>query len=511
MKPCNSLFLFGSLVVAFSTLAQPVITVPLTNQWVLLGTPVTLAIGVSGTGPFSYQWRLNGSNLPPALIVSAAGNGTTGFAGDGGPATAGEFQYPYGLAMDGSGDVYVADPYNQRIRKFTPDGRITTVAGTGVSGFSGDGGFATNAMLNSPWRVAVDSTGNLFIADSFNFRIRKVDSTGFITTVAGNGLPGYAGDNIAATNTSIAGDQVAIDRNGNLYIGGGSDCRIRRVDPEGIIHTVAGSGTFGFRGDGGFATNAQIGWCYGGIGLDKDGNLLIADTDNYRVRKVDANGIITTIAGGGLRNPADDIPATNATLTELRAVTSDAFGNILIIDGNRVRCVDANGLIHAAAGSGDAGNGGDGGSALNAEMRAPGALAADPLGGFFVSDSWNSRVRHVVPSNQHVLPLGRTTFANDGTYSVIVTDRFFDAISSANLVVADLPRFQSSWMDGNTLNFMWSTTPTLSYQVQYASDPASLNWTNLGAPITATNSTTTVQDAINPDAQRFYRVELLLP
>jgi sugar lactone lactonase YvrE len=277
------------------------------------------------------------------IITTVAGNGTAGFGGDGGPATSARLNSPFGVAVDSSGNLFIADFQNHRIRKVDAiTGIITTVAGSGptgflAGGFSGDGDPATSARLNSPFGVAVDSSGNLFIADSFNDRIRRVDaSTGIITTVAGGGF--VFGDGGPATSARLDFPSgVAVDSSGNLFIADTLNERIRRVDAStGIITTVAGGGFV--LGDGGPATSATLVLPFG-MALDAVGNLFIADRFNDRLRKVDAaTGIITTVAGIGTAGfSGDGGPATSASLAEPVGVALGAAGNLFIADSSNQR------------------------------------------------------------------------------------------------------------------------------------------------------------------------------
>jgi trimeric autotransporter adhesin len=230
--------------------------------------------------------------------------------GDGGPATAALLQLPTDVAFDPAGNMYIADGSNYRIRKVDRQGMITTVAGNGTPGFSGDGGPATAAQLDAhatsnkpPGSIAVDAAGNLYIADSFNGRVRKVDGQGIITTIAGNGGQAFSGDGGPAISATLAFPTgLAFAADGSLYISSAPsdfilDSRIRKIDPKGIITTVAGSGAVDFFGDGGPATAALLRYP-SGIGLDASGNLYIADLGNDRVRKIDQRGIINTVVGG---------------------------------------------------------------------------------------------------------------------------------------------------------------------------------------------------------------------
>ena len=279
--------------------------------------------------------------------TTIAGTGTQGFAGDGGPATAALLDSPAGIAVDSAGNLYVADTHNQRIRRLTAaTGVITTIAGTGIGGFSGDGGAATAAALDLPTALALDDSGNLFVADTNNHRIRRVDgSTGVISTVAGNGTEAFAGDGGPATSASIDSPAgIAVDSGGNLYLADTHNGRIREVVAgTGIISTLAGTGAFGFAGDSGSATSAALAWPRG-ITVDSSGNVFLADTNNHRIRRISAAGIMTTIAGQGTQTFAgDEAPAVAASLDSPRAVTLSPGGLVTLADtaNQRVRQIDA--------------------------------------------------------------------------------------------------------------------------------------------------------------------------
>ena len=357
--------------------------------------------------------------LPPpvessGLIVTIAGIGRGGYNGDGYLAVHKQLNYPLSVAADGAGNVYIADTSNHRIRKVnTATGEIVTVAGTGQWGFSGDGGPAVNARLDRPHGVALDGSGNLYIADTNNQRIRKVDASGRIATVAGNGALGFWGDGGPAVDAPLRFPfNVAADGSGNLYIADTFNNCIRKVDPAGRITTVAGTGAVGplngwFSGDGGPAVDAGLN-TPADVAVDRAGNLYIADTWNHRIRKVDPAGRITTVAGtggagatgldgGGYAGAGG--PAVSARLDAAAGVAVDDAGNLYIADWNnqRIRKVDAaSGTIAAIAGSGARGYGGDGGPPLRAVMNRPQAVALDGNGNLYVADSENNRIRRVI-------------------------------------------------------------------------------------------------------------------
>ena len=335
---------------------------------------------------------------PTGTISTFAGNGTPGFSGDKGAATRASLSEPFGLAVDRAGNLYIADTSNHRIRKVDASGIIVTVAGSEIAGFSGDGGLATSARLNAPTGVAVDRAGNLYIADTYNNRIRKVNTAGIITTAAGNGEARFSGDNIVATGTSLfAPFGLAVDRAGDLYIADTSNQRIRKVSAAGVITTVAGNGIEGFSGDGGAAVRASLDFPTGVV-VDDAGNLLITDQSNHRIRKVNTAGIISTIAGNGSDNfSGDDAAATKASLNLPVGAAVDAVGNLYIADSSnhRIRTVNSAGIIMTVAGNGIGGFSGDGGAAVSASLSSPGGVAEDAAGNLYIADTLNNRIRKV--------------------------------------------------------------------------------------------------------------------
>ena len=284
---------------------------------------------------------LKNANAQSYNINTFAGNGDT-ILGDGSAATAADLSTPTGVAIDAAGNVYIADYHNQRIRKVSPSGIISTFAGNGIQGYSGDGSAATAAELSYPNGVAIDAAGNLYIADRSNNRIRKVNTSGIISTFAGNGAAGYSGDGSSATVAELNNPYgVATDAAGNVYIADYFNNCIRKVNTSGIISTIAGNGIGNGSniGDGGTATAAEL-YYPTGVTTDAAGNVYIADVANQRIRKVNTSGVISTIAGNGTAGYSGD--GSSATAAELYypvGVATDAVGNIYIADedNNRIR------------------------------------------------------------------------------------------------------------------------------------------------------------------------------
>ena len=330
-----------------------------------------------------------------SIITTVAGNGTAGYSGDGGAATAASLKIPAAVAVDGSGNVYVADAFNSRIRKVSAAGIISTIAGTGIAGFSGDGGAATSANLYFPAGIAVDDSGNVYIADRGNAVIRKVSAAGIITTIAGQGFGGDGGLATAAWLSRPHG--LAIDGSGNIYIADDIDNRIRKISTSGIITTVAGIGSAGYSGDGSEATAAELNGPTG-VTLDLGGNLYIADSWNYCIRKVSTSGIITTIAGTGISGySGDGSAATMAQFTRPYGVAVDFSGNLYVADSGvaSIRKIDLSGTITSFAGNGSRGYSGDGGAATAAQIIGAWGVAVDGSGNLYISDGDNKRIRKV--------------------------------------------------------------------------------------------------------------------
>ena len=449
----------------------------------------------------SYNYRIR-KVLTSGVIMTVAGTGSCCYLGDNGAAVDARLYFPYDVTVDLGGSLYIADYYNRRVRKVIPSGTITTVAGNGASSsFGGDNGPAGLALLDTPAAVAVDTNGNLYIADRYNYRVRKVTPTGAITTLAGTGsgnddsgdggpatsaslypnsiavgadgnvyvgsaarvrkiaangiistvvgtgISGSSGDNGPAASAQIGYNirGLALDSAGNLYLADFNDCRVRKVTPAGIISTVAGTGIAGYSGDGGPGTNAQL-YYPSGLTVDAAGNLYIADANNVRVRKVDPDGTISTVAGNGYYgNDGDGGAASSASLGTPYSVTLDPAGNLYISTGNNtVRKVSAGGIISTIAGTGVPGYSGDGGAALNAQVNTPIGLAWDTSGRVYISDQNNNVVRVLQPAGTPVLALSKThsgNFArgqNGATWTLTVSNNAQTGATNGMVTVTDL-------------------------------------------------------------------------
>jgi sugar lactone lactonase YvrE len=336
------------------------------------------------------------------IVTTFAGTGSR-FAGDGGPARSANLALPSGVALDGVGNMYIADTNNNRIRRVNlASGVISTVAGNGIFGFSGDGGLATSASLAQPTAIAVDKNGNLFITDQDNYRIRKIVlATGIITSVAGNGGFGFSADNIPALAASLwAPTGLAIDSTGDVYFAESFGHRIRKVSmATGLISTIAGTGDPGYAGDNGPAANAKLN-SPANVSFDTSGNIFIADAGNGVVRRISAqSGNITTFAGTGVFGAlGDGGPATAANLVQPVSIAFDIVGNVYIVDSadNRVRKVSkATGKISTVTGRGLPSSGGDGGPAIDGYLHEPKSIAIDTVGNIYIADSRNDAIREV--------------------------------------------------------------------------------------------------------------------
>ncbi|MBI2688941.1 MAG: hypothetical protein HYX27_21775 [Acidobacteria bacterium] len=308
----------------------------------------------------------------------------------------------YNVALDSAGNIYTADQGTHQVYKTDLFGATTVIAGTGRAGFSGDGALAVNAQLNAPLGVAVAPDGTLYVTDYTNDRIRKIAPNGIITTIAGT-VGGFAGDGGPATAARLNGPiSIVLDPAGNIYFSDVNNFRVRKISTAGIISTVAGSGRLSLSGDGGLATAADAAPCW--IALGPDGSLYFTDdfdgrlNGNNRIRKVSTNGIITTAAGTGVAGySGDGGPATQAQIRSASGVAVDAGGNLFIADAAdaRIRKVDPSGKITTYAGNGTSGIGGDGGPALSAQLNFPSGMVTDSIGNLYVADVRNLRIRKV--------------------------------------------------------------------------------------------------------------------
>jgi sugar lactone lactonase YvrE len=362
-----------------------------------------LACGGSGDDGAAQPKHTDAASVDvvaPGAITTIAGGGRR--HGDRGPATKAQFCGPGDATLDSAGNMYIADggaycngPGGNTVRKIDADGVITTVAGSGSPGFSGDGGPATSAELNLPVAVAVDRKGNLYITDWNNYRIRKVDTKGTITTIAGTGEKGYSGDGGPARKAGLADPGgLAFDARGNLYVA--DHVAIRRIDRSGTIKTVAGNGKEGFSGTGGRATDAKM--TSSDVAFDRRGNMYFSDTLHDRVRMVDADGMMRPVAGSGELAPlGDGGPATAAALNFPVGVAVDGKGNVFIAEhhGDRVRKVDPDGTITTVAGTGESGFSGDRGPATKVKLNQPWGLLLGEPGLLYIADAFNARVRAV--------------------------------------------------------------------------------------------------------------------
>ena len=388
-------------------------------------------------------------------------NTIAGGTGDGGQATNTSFTV-CGIATDNFGNIYIADRGKNLVRKVNAiTGVISTVAGNGIEGYGGDGSIATNANLSYPMDVAIDNSGNLYIADQENFRIRKVDiTTGIINTVAGNGIFGFSGDGGLATSASISDIVgVDVDNNNNIYIADASNHRIRRVDAiTGIITTIAGNGTQGFGGDGGIAINANLSYP-SGVTHDQVGNIYIGDKSNGRIRKVEiSTGIISTFAGNGTSsaNNGDGGLAISASLGHPIGVIIDNSGNLFIADEftQRIRKVaNGTGIISTYTGNGTYGFGGDGGAATLANLGNPFGLAADNSGNIYIGDAGNFRVRKVNSSTGNISTVAGCQCIGDGaqaTYANLHNPIGIAINNSGNIFISDIGNNRIRKMNTNT-------------------------------------------------------------
>jgi sugar lactone lactonase YvrE len=388
--------------------------------------------------------------IASVVAIAATPTVTTvagGYLGDGKPATSGSFVLPVAVARDAKGNIYVSDGYNCRIRRISSAGVISTYAGTGICGYSGDGGPAISAMLSYSYGAAFDRHGNLLVADTGNNRVRKITPLGTITTIAGNGTYGYSGDGGDPLQASLAGPSaVCGDLTGNIYIADSGNYVIRMVDTSGIIHTVAGNHTYGFSGDGGPATSAQMTFAESVV-ADSSGNFYIADTGNKRVRKVDSTGEITTYAGNGsFGNTGGGGPATSASMGQPAGLVLTG-SKLHISTGSNIWDVKlSTQIITIVAGysNGTVGFNGDGYPAVSTGLSGPWGMTSDSAGNLIVADSGNDRVRKISGSNQVVTTIGGG-YVGDGGRAIAASlndslsdDSHIAFDPAGNLYIADI-------------------------------------------------------------------------
>ncbi|MDE1160665.1 MAG: Ig-like domain repeat protein [Acidobacteriaceae bacterium] len=376
---------------------------------------------------------------PARSASTVAGTGTVGFSGDGASATGATLASPSAVAYDAAGNLYIADANNHVIREVVKaSGAISTIAGTGVEGYDGDGGAATSALLDTPTGIAVDASGNVYIADSHNQRIRKV-SAGVITTIAGTGVAGFSGDGAAATAATLnLPSAVAVSSAGVVYIADTDNQRVRQVSSTGVITTIAGTGDQGYTGDGAAATAAALD-SPTGVAIGSTGIVYVADSHNQRVRAISAAGTMSTLAGSGTPTFSGDFggdgaSSTAALLAKPTGVSVDANGNVYVADTNnqRVRQLGG-GVIQTVEGSGGQGFGGDGGVATAAVLNAPKAVGVNAAGDVAVVDTLDQRVRGgLLPTitfgaqGVGVASAGQAvTVANTGTAAITVSSITF--------------------------------------------------------------------------------------
>ncbi len=360
-----------------------------------------IAIGPKGNIYISHRSQNRIRKIDQnGIVTTISGNGRAGFSGDEGPAINASLNFPAGLAFDSTGNLYIADRNNHRVRKIDPDGIITTIAGNGIPDYSGDNMKATETSLHFPSDVAIDKSGQIYISDRSNNRIRKVDTNGIITTYAGMGVPSYGGDFGPADEAFFKFPfGLTFDNQGNLFVADRGNNRIRKIDPDGTVYTVAGTGLFAIRGDYGPANQGDLAFPTD-VAADNKGNIYIADRNNNRVRKVDPDGIITTFMGTGLTHYNGDqgvASQSNLHLPFSLAIGSDQK-SLLVVDRShfRIRKVDfLSGRVKTIAGNGKSLLKGDGGPALGATLEGPSGITFNEKNEIIFADQMQNRLRKI--------------------------------------------------------------------------------------------------------------------
>jgi sugar lactone lactonase YvrE len=422
------------------------------------------------------------------MIKTIAGNGRQNFGGDGGasPLASIDLLFDGGLTTDRLSNIFFIDQSNQRIRKIdSRTGVITTVAGNGQEGFSGDGGQATQAALRNPRAITFDSTGNLLIADTGNNRVRRVDQTGVIRTIAGNGQMASNGDNGQATNASLVPVALSVNLVGDILIADGD--RVRSIDNRtNVISNVAGNGMRGFSGDGGLATNASFS-LISSIAVDKTGNLIIADTGNNRIRRVDLRTrVVTTIAGNGMRGfMSDGVPATMTSLFNPTGLTVDIDNNVIFADSfnHRIRRITRTGTIQTLAGT-RRGFDGDGEPAVSARLNKPTAVAVNLEGDLAISDTDNNSIRivkrfdrfNIAPDfSVSITPEAQSVVAGNSASFNISVDAINNFSASADLTASISPSDRGIGVSFSPPNISPGRSSTLTVNVGADVQPTSLS------------------------------------
>jgi uncharacterized protein (TIGR03437 family) len=426
---------------------------PAAAPTVSIGDPPRVATDTAGNfyfGSLHSIFKVDNSRM----MTRVAGTARAGLTGDGGPAISAQLMTPNGMVVDAAGNIYVTEPAANIIRKISVSGTISTFAGTGVAGYNGDGGPAAAAWFNRPFGLALDAAGNLYVADMGNNVIRRIAADGTVATVAGNSVQGYAGDGGPATSANLNGPEgVAVDATGTLYIADTFNHRIRAVSPSGTMTTFAANGYPGFSGDGGPAVGATL-FLPTDVAVDQQGSVYIADFGNSRIRKV-TNGTISTIAGSGNDQQAvDGVPAMSVRLSGPTGVAVDAAGTVYFAEGSigsgsgltvgdfRVWRVTTDGMLMAAAGNGINSFSGDGGAAAVAQVNTPAGMAYDTAGNLYVADSANHRVRKISPAGVITTVAGNVLpgFSGDGgpaTAAQLNTPTGVAVDLAGNLFIAD--------------------------------------------------------------------------